>query len=437
MSAGAPQDAAVKVSTSDAPSGAKPAVLAARCHRTERALGLEDGGVLDDLDIGDGLAHADGYAVGLVHRTGGGRVAAVALVDAAAVGVRIVDLAPTLGDAPPPRLASCRDRLLAAAFALPSRAPTQGAGASYMARDLALYALGSQGLEQSVIHVLQRGDESLAFDLACSGANGLAVWDETARGPGQGTAPSGTAARGVVRGASFEVGQHSAVVNDLSPADSDAEMPRAIPDGAGFLVLWIARRPEVERPPDGSADIEAVGEARAFGWLEMVAVDIAGKATGPVRRLTPSPGHVSAYDVLAPFDGPRSEILVAARDDGESVDGAGGTLVRVRIRTDGAEPPWVLTTDGLGRGAPTFVEAPLPWLSWVGPNEEVRLLPLDAVGEVAGPPSAEPELEDARPLIALGSGRDPAAGARSNQGRIIVAAPRDKVAQLRVFDCPR
>ncbi|HXN32227.1 MAG TPA: hypothetical protein VN894_10210 [Polyangiaceae bacterium] len=435
-----PPDAALRVSTSDAAAGASGRVLAARCHTTERAVRLDDGPGLDDLDIGDGLAHAGGYAVGIVHRAAAGRVAAVALVNAAAAEARIVDLAPTLGDAPPPRLVSCRDQLVAAAFALP-HAPTADGGGSSMARDLALYVVDSQGPEQPVIHIPQKSDESLAFDLACSGASGLAVWDETAAGGGEGGAAAarGMAARGVIRGASFQVGQRAAVPSDLSPPDSDAEMPRTVPSGAGFFVFWLARRADVTKASDGSADIEAIGEARAFGWLEMVVVDRAGQKVGPVRRLTPTSGHVSAYDALAHFDGPKPEVWVVARDDGESIDAAGGTLLRVRLQSEGGEPPVVLPTDGLGRGAPAFVDAPLPWLSWVGPHEEVRLMPLDTAGDAVAPPSAEEGLDEARPLVGLASGRDVPGPARgpSNQGPLLVAVPRDKVAQLRVFDCQR
>ncbi len=436
-SAAGPQDAALASPATDAPSTPRPAVQAARCRPTDRALQLDDGAGLDELDIGNGVPHAGGYAIGLIHRSSAGRVAAVARMDAAATEVRIVDLAPAFGDAPPPRLTSCRDQLVAAVFVRPSHATTQVNAATYVPRDLALYFIGAQGPDPAVIHVPQRSDESLALDLACSGASGLAVWDETAMGAGSDAAPQPFAARGVVRGASFQVGQRSAVVNDLSPPESDAEMPRAVPNGDGFLVFWIARRPESSRAADGSANIEAVGEARAFGWLEMVAVDVAGKVTGPVRRLTSVSGHVSTYDALAHLGPARPEVLVVARDDAESVDGAGGALIRVHVSDDGADSPSALLTDGLGRGAPAFVEAPLPWLSWVGPNEDVRLLPLDGEGEIAGSPSAEQGLDEARVLFSLAPGSESRAEVAPAPGRVLVATPRDKAAQLRVFDCSR
>jgi hypothetical protein len=427
--AGAPADAAL-----DAPFEAhdpKPAVLAARCHATERAVRVDDGAALDELDIGDAVAYSDGSAVALIHRTSAGRVAAVAIVGATAADDRVVDLGPTLGDAPPPSLASCSNQIVAGTLAL--RGPSRDGGTPSAARDLVLHAVDPHGAEKAFGRIPQNGDESLAFDLACSGLHGLAVWDETV------LAPPGVAARGVIRGASFSMGQPAADANAISPSDSDAEMPRAVPSGAGFFVLWLARRPEGPRGSDGSADIEAVGEARSFGWIEMVAVDVGGKPSGSVRRLTPATGHVSAYDALVLSEGPNPDVLVVARDDGESIDAAGGVLLRARVRNGGVESLLVLPTEGLGRGSPMFVDAPLPWLSWVGPHEEVRMLPLDAAGEVAAPASVEDGLNEARPLISRAYGRDVPgpSGAQSSQGLVLVAAPGDKVAELRVFDCQR
>ncbi|MDP9000760.1 MAG: hypothetical protein M3O46_11685, partial [Myxococcota bacterium] len=249
-------------------------------------------------------------------------------------------------------------------------------------------------------------------------------------------AAQGPVVEGVVRAASFDLEQRAVRVVALSPPDSDAEMSRVVSNGAGFSVLWLARRAEVAGPSDAassrsvrdigpSTNIEIPGEPRAYAWLEMSAVDTAGNATGPVQRLTASSGHVSAYDVQALSSALRP-ILIVARDDGETVDGSGGTLLRVRALGHAVEAPLAIASDGLGRGAPIIVDGPLPWLSWVGPREHLRLIPLDAKGDAVGPASAEEGLDDARPLVAL-----PA------DGRMLVAAPNERSAQLRVFTCQR
>ncbi len=429
---------AATVSSTDA----EAALLSARCRRTDVAFALDDGHGLADLEIGDGLAYPGGYAVGLVRRTGAGRVAAVALLGRDPIGLtRVVDLGPTMGDAPPPRLGWRSGELVAAAYVRP---PETKGSALQAGRgdtsDVAIYSIreGREAAEGGIaggpLAVPQRRDDSLALDLAFTGSAGLLVWDEATSVP-----------RGVVKAAAF-TSDHAAPARDVSPADSDAELPRVVPAGGGFAVIWIARRAEAGSALDGSA-AEATGEARTYGWLEMVAVDNQGQATGPVRRLTPPGGHISAYDVEAREGAPAGagpDVLVVARDDGEAVDGSGGALFLVRVTGEGAAPPVLLATDGLGRGAPSFVSAdargasgpgsPTLALAWVASGEQARLLPLDPAGLPAAPPSAERDLDDARALLFTGQ-RDRASGVEAYSA--LVATPSDSAAQLRVFACTR
>ncbi|MGD0528098.1 MAG: hypothetical protein ABSE49_23390 [Polyangiaceae bacterium] len=393
-------DAAGALPVTESSAMAPPAIVASRCTPAGGGAAVASP---EDLEVGDAVSFGDGYAVGMVHRTAAGRVAAVALVDKGAAGARVVDLGPTLGDASPPRIVRRGGDLLAAGYALPKKTD---------ARELALYAVGAGGDARPLGSILQQRDDSLAFDLA----TGLVAWDEET---------AGSTPRGVVRVAPL-AGDHPGAPRDASPADSDAEMPRLVADGAGYFLLWMARRPEPLSAIDASAAAEAVGEPRANAWLEALTLDAAGAPSGPARRLTPATGHVSAYDVLAlPGEG-RPAVLVVARDDGEAVDGSGGTLLRVRVREDGVDPPLAFPGDGLGRGAPSFVEGPLPWLAWVGPHEEMRLLPLDAAGVPVAPPSAEPSLDDALLLAAPGA-----------DGAMLVAFPGDSSTAFRRAACAR
>jgi hypothetical protein len=424
-------------STDDAtasPLDAEASLLPARCRRTDVAFALDEGRGLADLEVGDGLAYPGGYAVGLVHATGAGPVAAIALLGRGRVGLtRILDLGPTLGDAPPPRIGWRPGELVAAAYVRSpeGRAHTPDAQPARedAAREVALYTVAADQTVAAPLTVAQRRDDSLALDMAFAGPAGLLVWDEATSAP-----------RGVVKAAAFS-NDHVASGRDVSPPDSDAELPRVVPDGNGFAVVWIARRPEPGSALDGSAS-EATGEARTYGWLEAVVVDARGEATGPVRRLTSPAGHVSAYDVTSrPLpSGAAAALLFVARDDGEAVDGSGGTLVRVRATGDAVEPPVPFATDGLGRGAPTFVfamdanasAAPGPLaLAWVAKDEQTRLLPLDPAGAPAAPPSAEDALGEARALLTMGGAAGGAAGAAD----VLVATPSDSAAQLRIFAC--
>ena len=380
---------------------APPTVGPSRCHPAGAGVPLASP---QDLELGDALALGDGWALGLVHRTPAGRVAAVAFLGKDVSSAQVVDLGATLGDAPPPRLAVRGADVVAASYLLPKK--TDG-------RELALGLVSGAGTAKPLATITQQRDDSFAFDLS----PGLVAWDEAVPGP---------TPRGVVRIAEVSA-DHAGAARDASPPDSDAEMPRILPtrDPSRSFVLWIARHPETARVVDAAAVDEATGEVRAQSWVEAVEVDAAGASVGPLRRLTPAAGHVSAFDATLLAAEARPTLLVVARDAGEAVDGSGGTLLRIRLREDGAEPPLGLPGDGLGRGAPTLVDGPLPWLAWIGPHEELRLLALDAAGAPAAPPTAEPLLDESRVLAILGG------------DRVLVGAPGDAAASLQVFTCPR
>lgn len=366
------------------------------------------------LEVGDGVPYDGGYALGLIRSTDAGRVAAVALVDLAGHGAarHVVDLGPTLGDAPPPRLAARAGELLAGAYDVP-----RGGAHEESARGVTVYRVADGKVVTGKLTVPQQRDDSLAFDLASSPTARVLVWDE-ARSP----------AHGVIRAVAFApvvADTPAPAAHDVSPQDSDAEMPRVVSTPSGLLALWVARQAE---PGDAAAgaSAEVTGEARGYGWLEAVSLDDHAFPVGRIRRLTPTNGHVSAFDVaLLPSGGP---LLVVARDDGESVDGSGGTLLRVRTAGDRVEAPLAFVTDGLGRGAPEIVDGDPPWLAWVGPQERLRLTPLDRTGAPMGPPSAEEALGEGRPLHVVGA--SPGAPVR-----LLVASPEGAAGELREFTC--
>jgi hypothetical protein len=467
-----PADEATVAAIEDTGAADAAAIVPARCRRSEKVLYLDalggarvaaDGGAPGaggELEIGDAIGYAGGVAVGLIHHTSAGRTAAVALLRAdPTAGVRVVDLGPTLGDAPPPQLGRRNGELVAVAYALtslPAGAPAADAGTGDATRGTAVYTIAGDAVTGSPLAVPQRRDESFALDVAFAGSSGLLVWDEATSAP-----------RGVVRAASF-ARDHAEPARDVSPADSDAELPRVMASGAGFVVMWIARRPEATSLPE-AAPAEATGEARTYGWLEAVAVDAHGGAIGPVRRLTSSTGHISAYDVVAvplavPGDATTSALLVVvARDDGEAVDGSGGALLRVRMRGEAIEPAEAIVTDGLGRGAPTLVAWPAPqvsaqpapvWVSWAGKDEQGRLLPLSSTGAVTERPSAEDALGEGQPLLFLDPGPGVGAGVGPGiaaavrpaaapgigpgivpEAEVLVAAPSDPAGPLLLFAC--
>jgi hypothetical protein len=396
--------------------GEGPPVAPARCHPQQAAYSFDDGGAPDELAIGDAISNHGGEAVGIVRRMASARLSGVVLIPREGGAARVVDLGPTLGDAPPPRLVSRASDIVAAAYTT----PRLGAGplvAARTARELTLYTISPEAAVAPLLSIKQERDDSLAFDLAWSENHGIAVWDEVTG-----------AARGVIRGTVLSADQPIGPSRDVSPAESDAESPRVITSGNGFLVVWIARSADPSSAAVDASDLETTGEVRSRGWLEMIALDEHGVARGAVKRLTSASGHVTGYDVQPLSVGPKATVLVVARDDGEVVDGSGGALLRVRVTGDVVEPPVAFATDGLGRGEPTFVggvSGQPPSLAWVSSGEHLRLLPLDLEGAPTGAPSAELAMDEARPLLWLSA------------GRILVATPSDREAGLRAFTCAR
>jgi hypothetical protein len=408
-------DGQVEGVESDSQEGATPAPVLApsRCHAVKGSFAIDDGHEVDGLEVGDAIQNGKDVAVGVVHRALAGRVAAVALVrpdgDEAP---RIVDLGPTPGDAPPPGFARRSTDLLAAAYAV------SGGTARSKGRQLALYSV-MQDKAVRLGAIDQAWDDSFAFDLASALDRTLVVWDE-ASGAGH----------GVVRAANIAPDGHAGPAHDVSPPDSDAELPRVLATNGGFAVFWIARGPAAGGPSADASALEVAGESIAPGWLETLNLDANGSPTGTVRRLTPASGHVSTYDLAAIGPSTGATILVVARDDGEGSDESGGQLLRVRVTGDAVEASAALATDGLGRGAPALVGGPAPWLSWVARDESLRLMALDVAGAPLGLAGSEPSLDEARPLMVMST-------APRGVDRVLAAFPGDANAQLRVFECAR
>lgn len=387
----------------------------ARCPKVGRASSLGDAGPKDDIQIGDAVAYEGGYAVAFASRAGAVRKASVALFGPQVTGPpHVIELGLVVDDAPAPLLARRSRDVLATVFSWPSNHAHDDRN-----RALTVYSV-TQDRANLVASFGKAADDSLASDIASAGQEALVVWDEVKPSPTVG--PRGVA-RGVIRGAIVTPRELQTPTRDLSPAESDAEDPRVVADGGGYSVLWIARSPEDATPSDAS---EVTGEGRAFGWLQRAEIDPSGTPIGPVRDLTPRSGHVSAYDARM-FEA-SGTLVVYARDDGESTDGSGGALLRVRAQGGTIELPQRLQVDGVAHGAPSFIDGEPPWLAWVARDEQLRLLPLDQSGLPQGLPSAEDALSEARPLAVMSSGSGPGT-------QWLMATPSDPSGPLRSVEC--
>jgi hypothetical protein len=286
----------------------------------------------DELLVGES-AYKDGQlALGASLRHEGRKVHAVLLTPAAKLSApKVVSLAPSVGDEPPPRV-----------FADPSGVFALHYASAPKKRELALSRIDlGKGSATELARMTVPPGDSYAFDGAIVGARALVVFDEDR--PVAGKLIGGIRARwvgaGLGAGAST-AGSGAAAGTLISPESSDAESPRIVATGQGFFVLWLTRVPE----PAVEAGLEGAGEDRTYAFVEMRHLGADGQADAPVLRLTSPKGHVVAFEALPSAAG----LSVYVQDEGARGDGAGGHLQRVDVAGSAARPPMELLPSGLG-----------------------------------------------------------------------------------------
>jgi hypothetical protein len=353
-----------------------------------------------DGELGEAAATATGFAVGVTRRVAGQRVASIAVANEDLSEVSYVDLGPAYGDDPVPRPYAHDADVVVARYVR-----GREAGAT---RELELHRLGGK-TAQRLLSIPQPLDESFAFDVALAEGGALLAWDE-----------DGPKGNGKIMVAPLEASldKLAAPPAPASPDTSDAEAPRLAARPGGYWLVWVARRPEPMA--DASADahaLEGPGELRSFEWLEAVALDAKGKPSGEVRKLTPTSGHVTLFDLAVSG----VDLDVVYRDDAEFAEGAGGRIVKVRVKDGGAEAPVELVKSGAGRGAPDLVASGSAWVSYADASERPMLVPLGKTREAVGSPSEEPPLMGGRLLV--GSRRENGgllAGVKPDRGQIVL-----------------
>lgn len=355
----------------------------------------------DDVVVGDAIVTSDALWVGVVRGEGKKRLAGLVKASLDLTSQKIVEIAPSVGDDPPPSPRLPRGGGTAVTFF--TRAPRK----LHIARvDVA----GTLGKVEATIP--QQSDESLAYDIAWTDAQGgeasppLVAWDEDAPPSTDMTKVPilGVPDRGVVK---VQLGVEGAKARVASPETSDAESPRLLPRKGGFWLAWLARKTDARGLQDGGVRAEGPGEHRAFRWVELVALDPKGEAVSPVRRVSPERGRVVAFDLAG--GGTDRELVVLVQDEAARTEGGGERLVRYSV--DGEKADTIegseLVDAGIGQALAEIVAAPSPgmppyrWLSFADVRERTHLVPLGAGVRSAGAPTAEPSLDGAR---VLGSG---------------------------------
>jgi hypothetical protein len=458
----------------------------ARC-RDERAIAALRASPTTELELGDVASlPGGGVAIGLVRGGAGGRMAAVAIVSEGAERADVVELESVPGDAPPPRLFARENRLYAASFvvaraqtaAAPAKAPASPA--SVRPRELALFRIGvgvsdaagappgsaeAKARAERITSIHQARDESYASDVAGTDDALIVVWDEDVRNT---NAAAPQPARPVVAGrapgengrvAGGELGRavapraHGgvfalrvpltaspgaaaagprAVAPTASPVllsgESDAQSPRIVPKaGGGYVVAWLAERPEGAAP--GAPSAEGPGEGRTFRWVELVPLDARGQVQGAPLAVSNLRGHVDAFELLPAPEPDAVDLL--AREESEASEGEGGRLLRIRVAGDRIAPRVLGTGVAPGPADALRRMGAFVAVAFRDASDRAHLLPLDPnVAATHGTPSLEPVLDEARPLAVLRSGESATSGGGAGQ------APRGADELPRAADAP-
>ena len=193
---------------------------------------------------------------------------------------------------------------------------------------------------------------------------------------------------------------HAGPAHDVVAAPTRTRRCRGVAPGApGYLVFWLARRPEPRRR---SRRRGRGGGARAKR------APTRGSRQSPSTRQGAGRGRAAAHA----RDGPRLGVRRRSRSPASAArrcsssrattarpcDGSGGALLRMRVRADGTDPPLALPGDGLGRGAPTLRRRAARRGSRGSGRTRSCGCSRSTAGAPLAPPSAEPLLDDARPL---------------------------------------
>lgn len=355
-----------------------------------------DPGQIDSLpfaaEVGEGVAWSDGFAVGAIHESQSAHSMSVVTLDRTGHDGKVIPLGTAHGDIEPPRVAARGATLLAGALS-----------PGLNGRSLRLAKIEGGAVTWGAT-ILQKSDESQAFDIGLGEKKGIAVWDED--GPSS----------GVIQASTFEAANATGATTPrtISPPGVDAESPRlAARPGGGYWLAYIARRAGTESPEAGY-ETEPVG----FRWIEVLPLDAQGSPTGAARAVTSREAHVMAFDMGALDDG---SALVVWRDNDTPLESAAGPVMRTVVHAASIEQPSVLVASESGGGAPSVLSG---WVAVTDAADMTRLAPVGRTGEISGTWSTEPDIGPGEPIAVGPEG-------------LLVARPAGRAVRLAVLKCTR
>ena len=351
----------------------------------------------DDLvpfaaEVGDGVAWEGGFAVGALHESETKLALSVVTLDKTGHNVKVIPLGIAHGDVDPPRLFA-EGATLAAGVLEPD----------VNGRSLRLAKIANGAVTWGATLHEQPG-ESQAYDIALGEKKGVVVWDED--GPSASIIQVSTVDAATLANATPP--------RTISRAAADADSPRLAARPSGYWLAYVARAPASPSLEAGAADF--IAEDIGFRWIEVVPLDANGSPTGPARAATPRDGHVMVFD-FAPA--PEGGALIVYRSDDTPAGSAGGEVMRVLVHPASIEPPSTLVREDVGPGAPNVLPG---WIAVLDAADTTRLAPLTALGELAAPLNAEPDIGAGEPVASSGN-------------RLLVARPQGRAVRLIVLEC--
>ncbi|HEY8077005.1 MAG TPA: hypothetical protein VIF62_22915, partial [Labilithrix sp.] len=338
----------------DPPTGPAPvssAVVAEalpRCRADAKEMAIPG----EDVVVGDAIATDKEIVLGVVRRNASKRVGSIVRMPIDLASVKTIDVAPAFGEepAPSPRLVK-KDVKVAwytRKLGEDAGAPTTG-GMAPGTRTLHVGKLAGDAIEEEGV-VVQQADESSMFDVAWPEAGApLVAWDEDAPIAVGEFLPDRGRVKTTILGAKDPDGGAPKIAV-VSPYATDADTPRVVATAKGYVLAWLARRPESTE--DAGIVPEGPGEERAFRWVEAVDLSPSGEAAGPIRRVSPDRGHVVSFDLVR--EG--GEVFVVAQDEAAYQEHAGSRVVRYPLAEKGKGED--LVDAGVGRALSEIVEVP-------------------------------------------------------------------------------
>lgn len=362
--------------------------------------------------LGRGVVTADGFALGALRDGEGGTLATVVTLGRDGRDGRVVRLARSRGDVEPPVVAAAADGSLLVALLEPDAGGRTLRLARVVGKDVTWGAELAQGR-----------DESLAIDVAATGARAIAAWDEPER--------DGTR----IAVAAFPVADPSIATAPrlITARDVDAESPRLAARPGGFWLAYVARGGLAQRAPvpdekadvldDDEIDEQRGGERIETSWIEIVPLDENGAAAGAPARVTAREGTILGFDLAPGADG---GAVLAWRDDASPTGGGGGTVNVAYVGPGGVGAVRPLIDEDVDDGVPDLLGfaggSGSGWIAVSSLKGHQAIGRVDDRATVLGPVASERSLGRGEAVAAAGD-------------RLLLATPEGRAVRLRVVAC--